>query len=156
MVTVFREKLNLQLFLIFCSSIRFVSETAFFLEQIAQNRFGALLEIIDKFITKFNVVSYMILLFKLETVWEISKPYCMTLKTVAGQFCLKGHSLYQKNSPSEFLEMVKYLKRNHSVSYPPYKFFMKKLCVGEQTFLGQMFCEIFYMGTNNQIMQGVS
>ena len=97
MVTVFKEKLNLQLPLIFYSSIRFVFETVFISEQIAENRFGALLEISDKFITKFNVFSYMILQFRLKTVWEISKPYCMTLKTVVRQFCLKGHSLYQMN-----------------------------------------------------------
>ena len=61
----------------------FVFETAFISEQIVENRFGALLEISDKFITKFNVFSYMILQFSFKTVWEISKPYCMTLKTVA-------------------------------------------------------------------------
>ena len=97
MVTVFKEKLNLQLPLIFYSSIRFVFETAFISEQIAENRFGALLEFSDKFITKFNVFSYMILQFRLKTVWKISKPYCMSLKTVAMQFCLKGHSLYPKS-----------------------------------------------------------
>ena len=52
------------------------------LEQIAENRFGALLEISDKFITKFNVFSYMILQFRLKTDYKISKPYCMPLKTV--------------------------------------------------------------------------
>ena len=97
MVTVFKEKLNLQLPLIFYSSIRFVFETAFISEQIAENSFGALLEISDKFITKFNVFSYMILQFRLKTVWKISKPYRMTLKTVTRQFCLKGHSLYHKS-----------------------------------------------------------
>ena len=96
MVTVFKEKLNLQLPLIFYSSIRFVFETAFISEQIAENSFGALLEISDKFITKF-VFSYMILQFRLKTVWKISKPYRMTLKTVTRQFCLKGHSLYHKS-----------------------------------------------------------
>ena len=82
MVTVFKEKLNLYLRLIFYSTIRFVFETAFISEQITENSFGALLEISDKFVTKFNVFSYMILQFRLKTVWEISKPYCMTLKTV--------------------------------------------------------------------------
>ena len=66
----------------FYSSIKLVFETAFISEQIADNSFGALLAISDKFITKFNVFSYMILQFKLKTVWKISKPYCMTLKTV--------------------------------------------------------------------------
>ena len=63
--------------------MKFVFETAFISEQIAENKFGALLEIIDKFIIKFNVFGYMILKFRLKTVWKISKPYCMTLKTVA-------------------------------------------------------------------------
>ena len=68
MVTVFKEKLNLYLPIIFYSRIKFVFEIAFISEQIAENRFGALLEIIDKFITKFNVFSYMILQFRLKTV----------------------------------------------------------------------------------------
>ena len=82
-VTVFKEKLNLQLPLIFYSSIRFILETAFISKQIAENRFGALLEISDKFITKFNVFSYKILQIRLKTVWKISKRYFMALKTVA-------------------------------------------------------------------------
>ena len=57
------------------SSIRFAFETVFISEQIAENRFGALSE--------FHVFSYMNLQFMLKTVWKISKPYCMTLKTVA-------------------------------------------------------------------------
>ena len=67
----------------FYSSIKLVFKTVFISEKIAENRFGALLEISDKFITKFNVFSYMILQFRLKAVWKISKPYCMTLKTVA-------------------------------------------------------------------------
>ena len=73
MVTVFKENLNLKLPLIFYSSIRFVFETVFISEQIVENRFGAFLEISDKFIAKFNVFSYMVLL---KTVGKISKPYC--------------------------------------------------------------------------------
>ena len=83
MVTVFKENLNSLLPFIFYVSIRFIFETVFISEQIADNRFGAMLEISDKFITKFNVFSYMILQFRLKTVWEILKPYCMTFKTVA-------------------------------------------------------------------------
>ena len=83
MVTVFKEKLNLYLRLIFYSTIRFVFETAFISEQITENSFGALLEISDKFVTKFNVFSYMVLQFRLKTVWKFSKLYCITLKTVA-------------------------------------------------------------------------
>ena len=82
MVKVFKEKLNLKLPLIFYSGIRFDFETVFILEQIAENRFGALLEISDKIITNFNVFNYIILQFRLKTVWKISKPCCMTLKTV--------------------------------------------------------------------------
>ena len=82
MVRIFKERLNLQLPLIFCSGIRLVFETVFIAGQIAENRFGGLSEISDIFITKFSVFSYMILQFRLKAVWKISKPYCMTLKTV--------------------------------------------------------------------------
>ena len=95
MVTVFKENLNLQLPFIFYSSIRFLFETVSISKQIAENRFGALLEISGKFITKFIVLA----------IWFCSsglkqygfKPYCMVLKTVATQFYLKGHSLYHLN-----------------------------------------------------------
>ena len=60
-LTVFKEKLNLKLLLRFYSSIRFVFEIEFISGQTAENRIGALLEISDKFITKFNVFSYRIL-----------------------------------------------------------------------------------------------
>ena len=145
-VTVFKEKLNLQLPLIFYSSIRFILETAFISEQIAENRFGALLEISDKFITKFNVFSYKILQFRLKTVWKISKRYFMALKTVARQFWLKGHSL-----------TTKVREEKHSVSSPPYKvwakFFQKKVLYGGTNFFGQILGVMFYMYNNDQIMQ---
>ena len=54
MVTVFKENLNLQLPLIFYSSVRFIFITVFISEQNAKNRFGALQEITDKFIIKLN------------------------------------------------------------------------------------------------------
>ena len=60
--------------------LRFVFETVFISEQTVENRFGALLEISDKFITKFNVFGYMILQFRLKTVSKISKPYCNDFK----------------------------------------------------------------------------
>ena len=64
MVTVFKQrKPKLSLSLIFYSSIRFASGTAFVSEQIVENRFRALLEISGKFVTKFNVFGYMILPF---------------------------------------------------------------------------------------------
>ena len=72
MVTVFKENLNLQLPLIFYSSIRVVFETVFISEPTAENRFRFLLEISGKFITKLNVFSQMILQFKLKTVRKIS------------------------------------------------------------------------------------
>ena len=72
MVTVFKENLNLQLPLVFYSSIRFVFETIFISEQIAENRFGALLEISDSLTTKLNVFRYMILQFRLKTVLKAS------------------------------------------------------------------------------------
>ena len=96
-VTVFKENLNLQLPLIFYSSIRFVFETVFISEQILENWFGSLLEVSNKFITRYNVFSYIMLQFRLKTVWKISKPYFMTLKTLARQFCLKGHSSYHES-----------------------------------------------------------
>ena len=42
MVIVFKENLNLQLPLIFYSSVMFTFETVFISEQIAENRFGEL------------------------------------------------------------------------------------------------------------------
>ena len=47
---------------------RFVFETVFISEQFAENGFGALLEISDRFITKLNVFNYMILQSRLKTV----------------------------------------------------------------------------------------
>ena len=72
MVTVFKENLNLKLPPIFYSSIRFVFGTVLISEQITNNRFGALLEISDKFISKSIVFSYIVLQFRLKTVWKIS------------------------------------------------------------------------------------
>ena len=61
-VTFLKENLSLQVIpLIFYSSIRFLFKAVFISEQIAENKFGALLEISDKLITKFNVFSYVIL-----------------------------------------------------------------------------------------------
>ena len=63
----------------FYRSIRFVFKIAFYF--IAENMFGALLEISDKYMI--NVFSDMTLQFQRKTVWKISKSYCMTLKTVS-------------------------------------------------------------------------
>ena len=110
MVTVFKEKLISQLPHIFYGSIRLALETAFISEQIAENRFGALSEFSGKFITKFDVFSYMILQFRLKTVWKI---YCsFTWKVI----------LCTTKVRHELLEMGKDLKIKHSLSSPtPYK-----------------------------------
>ena len=73
-VTVFKEKLNLYLPLIFYSSLAFISE------QIAEKRFGALLGLVTNLLPS---LMFLATQFRLKTVWKISKPYCMTLKTVA-------------------------------------------------------------------------
>ena len=56
--------------------------------------------------------------------------------------------------------MGKDLKIKHSVSSLPTNygetFFIKKLSMGLKNFFGQFFGEMFYMGTNDQIMQGGS
>ena len=72
MVTVFKENLKLKLPLIFCSSVIFIFQTVFISEHIAENKFGILLEISGTFITKLNAFSYIILQFRLKTVWRIS------------------------------------------------------------------------------------
>ena len=119
----------------------FVFEPEFISEQIAENRFEALFEVSDKFITEFNV-SYMILQFRLNTVSIISKPYCMTLKQWLGSFASKVIVCTTKVR-DELLEMAKDLKIKHSVSSPPYKvlgnFFHKKALHGGTNVL-EKFC----------------
>ena len=143
MATVSKENLNLQLPLIFCTSIRFVFQTVFISEKIAENRFRNLLEISDKLITKLNVFSYMILQFKLKTVWKISQPCCITLKTQRlVSFSCKAIVCSTKVRDETFRNQ-KHMKVNHSVSSPPTPskvwgtFFLKKLCMGGQAFLGK-------------------
>ena len=147
------KKINLQLPLIFYSSIRFVFEAAFISEQIAENRLGALLEISDKFITKCNAFRYMTFQIRRKTVWKISKPYCMTLQTVTRQFCLKDHSLHHKSQGSTFRNGKRFKDKDIVPSLPPpppYKvrgtFFIKMFCMWEQTFFGQMFWGCFTWG----------
>ena len=48
----------------------------------------------------------------------------------------------------KLLEMVKDMKMKHSVF-----FLLKKLFMWEQTFLGKFMGRLFYVGSNNQIMQ---
>ena len=55
------------------------------------------------------------------------------------------------------LEMGKDMKIKHSVSSPPYEVwgdFRKKALHGGTNVLLQIYGAMFYMGTNNQIMQG--
>ena len=52
----------------------------------------------------------------------------------------------------KLLEMVKDIKIKHSD--PPSPPLLKRLFMGEQTFLGKFMGWLFYMGSNNQIMQG--
>ena len=158
MVTVFKENLNLQLPLIFYSSIRFAFETVFISKQIAGNRFGTLLEISDKFITKFNVFSYMILQFRYKTVCKNLKVILYDFKS-SGQVVLLERSqrnVCTTNVRDELLEMGKDLKIKYNVSSPPYKlwrnFFIKKLCMGKQLFWKNFFGDVL-LGTNDQIMQ---
>ena len=151
MVTVFKENLNLQLPLMFYSSIRFVFALHLFQNKLQRTGLEPCQRSVTN-LSKFNVFSCMILQFRLKTVWKISKPYCMTLKAVARQLCLKRHSLYQ-NVGDELLEMGKKLKIKHSVSSPLYKVwgnFIEKLCMVPH------FCRLFYMGPNEQVMQGES
>ena len=60
----------------------------------------------------------------------------------------------------KLLEMGKDIKIKHTVSSRPTKygetFFVKKLCIGGTNFFGQIYRGMFYMGTNDQIVQGES
>ena len=158
MVTVSKESLNLQLPLIVYSSIRFVFETVFISEQIAENRFGALLEISDKFITEFNVFSYMVLQFRLKIVWKISEPYSLNLKKSGLVVLLERSQFVPQMLGIKLLGMGKDMEMQHSVSSPPYKvqgnFFCKKALHGGTNVLDQIYGGMFYMGTNDHILQG--
>ena len=72
MVTAFKANLNLQLPFTFFRGVMLVFKTVFISENIVEYWFEALFEISDKFITKLNVFSYMILRFRLKEVWKIS------------------------------------------------------------------------------------
>ena len=131
-VTVFKVKLNLQLLLIFYSSIRSVLETTFISEQIAKNRFGALLEISDKFITKFNSNSLESLLYNFK-----KSGYVVLLE--------RSQFVPQK---LELLGMGKDLKIKHSVSSPTYKvcdnFFHKKALLGGTNFWANVWGNVLH------------
>ena len=137
MVTVFKENLNLQLPLIFYNSIRFLFDDLF-QNKLQRTGLGRCQRLVT-FIAKFNVFSYMILQFRLKKVWKISKPYCMTLKTVARQFCLTG--LYHKSWRLTFRNQKRFKDKAQCLLSPPTKygrtFFVKKLCMGNKLFGGK-------------------
>ena len=57
----------------------------------------------------------------------------------------------------KLLKMGKSVKIKHNASSPPKygeTFLLKKLGKEKQTFLGKIYGEMFFMGTNDQIMQG--
>ena len=60
-----------------------VTETVSISEQITENILGALLEIGDKFITKLNVFSYIILQFRLTSLENLWRHYMNLKNTVA-------------------------------------------------------------------------
>ena len=138
MVTVFKENLNLQLSLVLYSSIMFVFETVFISEQTVENRFGTLLEIRDKFITKLNVFSCMILQFRLKTVLENFIIILYDFKNRGQVVLLERPQFVPQNLEMKLLEMGKDMKLKDSVSNIPRKcggtFFLKKLCRGNNLF----------------------
>ena len=91
----------------------------------------------------------MILLFRPKAVWEISKPYSMTLKkgSLAWKFIFWTTKVGMK-----LLEMRKDMEIKHSLSSRPTKyegtFFVKKLCMVEQTVLGKFMWYALH-GTND-------
>ena len=145
MVTVFKENLNLQLPLIFYSSIRFAYGIVFTSEEIAVNRFEALLEISDKFITKFSGFSYMVLQFRLKTVQKISKTILYNFKDSGLVVLPERSQCVQQKLVMKLLEMGKDMKIKHSVSSPPslYKvwgnFFCKIAWHRRTIFFGQIY-----------------
>ena len=59
----------------------------------------------------------------------------------------------------KLLEIGKDMKITHSLSSPPEKVwgnFCKKVLHGGTNFFGQIYGGFFYMGTNDQVMQGGS
>ena len=81
----------------------------------------------------------------------------MTLKQWLGSFAWKVVVCTTKVR-DKLLEIGKDWKIEDSVFSPASKvwenFFHKKALHGETIFFGQIFGEMFYMGTNDQIMQG--
>ena len=137
--------------------LRFVSETVFISEQTVENRFGALLEISDKFITKFNVFGYMILQFRLKTVSKISKPYCNDFKN-SDCFAWKVIVCTTKVRNKTFRNAKKKIRRQIIVSPLPLtmygELFLWKSFAWRANFLGEIYGRMFYMGANDQITEG--
>ena len=60
----------------------FVIETVFIPEQFSKYMFGALFEIGDRFTSKLNIFSYMILQCWLNILEQFITIYCMDLKNI--------------------------------------------------------------------------
>ena len=150
MIQVFKENLNLQLPLIFYGSIKFVFETIFISGQIVENRFGAILGIGDKFITDFNVFSYIVLQFSLGlNSLENSKTISYDFKNSSSVVLLERSQFVLQKLGMKLLEMGKDMKIQHSVSSPPYKvqrnFFCKKdLCLGNKRFRKNLWGDVLH------------
>ena len=153
MVTVFKENLNLQLLLIFYSSIRFVLKQYLFqnkLKRTGLDRTG--LELCYRLMTNLSP-SLMFL-----TIWFCSlglkqfQNHTYDLK-ISGQVVLVERSQFvPQNLRIKLLKMGKDMKIKYSVSSPlpstKYggSFFAKKLCMAEQTFLGKFIGGCFTWG----------
>ena len=117
-----------------------------------------MLEISNKFFTKFNIFNHMILHLRFKRVWEIFKTRLYDLKHSGWVVLLEMLQLVPQKLGMKLLEMGKDVKIKHSVSSAPYKlcrnFFRKKVWHEGTNFFGQVYVGMFYMGTNDQIMQG--
>ena len=83
----------------------------------------------------------------------------MALKQCLGSFAWKV-KVCTKKVWDDLLEMGKDLKIKHSVFSPPTKygetFFIKKVCMGEKTFLGKFFGGCFTWGLMIRLCKGGS
>ena len=100
----------------------------------------------------------MILHLRFKRVWEIFKTRLYDLKHSGWVVLLEMLQLVRQKLGMKLLEMGKDVKIKHSVSSAPYKlcrnFFRKKVWHEGTNFFGQVYVGMFYMGTNDQIMQG--
>ena len=78
----------------------------------------------------------------------------MTLQTVTRQFCLKDHSLHHKSQGSTFRNKKRFKDKDIVPSLPP--FFHKNILHVGTNFFWTNVLGMFYLGTNDQVMQGGS